>query len=88
MIKSKLDGTSDYAKLKEELEMFKSKKIKLDDIIYNLKNTYKKAERLDLAEQTLSKVLDLINSNEDLAYFYTTKKEIRKPIEDYFKKVK
>ena len=88
MIKSKLDGTSDYAKLKEELEMFKYRKIKLDDIIYNLKQTYKKAERLDLAEQTLSKVLDLINSNEDLAYFYTTKKEIRKPIEDYFKKVK
>ena len=88
MSKSRLDGTSDYAKLKQELEMYKSRQIKLEDIIYNLKNTYKKAERLDLAEQTLKKVLDLINSNEDLAYFYTTKKEIRKPIEDYFKKVK
>ena len=88
MSKSRLDGTSDYAKLKAELEMYKSRQIKLEDIIYNLKNTYKKAERLDLAEQTLKKVLDLINSNEDFAYFYNAKKEVRKPIEDYFKKVK
>lgn len=88
MIKSKLDGTSDYARLKEELELYKSKKIKMEDIIFNIRNTYKKAERLEFAEETLKKVLDLINSNEEIAYFYTSKKQIRKPIEDYFKKVK
>ena len=88
MSKSRLDGTSDYAKLKAELEMYKSRQFNLDDILYNLRQTYKKAERLERAEKTLNDVLDLINSNEDLTYFYNTKKEIRKPIEQYFKGVK
>ena len=88
MSKSRLDGTSDYARLKAELEMYKSRYIGLEDIVFNLKKAYKKAERLEQAENTLNRVLDLINSNEDLAYFHSTKKEIRKPIEDYFKGVR
>lgn len=52
------------------------------------KEMVKNAGKLEEAEKTLSKVLDLINSNEDLVHFDSTRKEIRKPIEDYFKKVK
>ncbi len=51
-------------------------------------NVDKLTEKLNKAEETLKDVLDLINSNEDLAHFYSAKKEIRKPIEDYFKKAK
>lgn len=52
------------------------------------KEMVKNAGKLEEAEKTLNKVLDLINSNEDLVHFHTTKNELRKPIEDYFKKVK
>lgn len=85
---NKLLGKSDYAKLKEELELYKSRKIALEDIIYNLKKMNEKAKKVEEAERVLNKVLDLINSNEDLVHFESTKKELRKPIEDYFKKVK
>ena len=88
MSKLKLAGKSDYAKLKEELELYKSRRIALEDIIYNLKKMNEKAKRVEEAERVLNKVLDLINSNEDLVHFYITKKELRKPIEDYFRKVK
>ena len=85
---NKLVGKSDYAKLKEELELYKSRHITMEDVIFNLKRINTKARRLDQAEKVLNKVLDLINSNEDLVHFYSTKEELRKPIIDYFKKVK
>ena len=85
---NKLVGKSDYAKLKEELELYKSRHITMEDVIFNLKRINTKARRLDQAEKVLNKVLDLINSNEELAHFYSVKQEIRKPIEEYFKKVK
>ena len=85
---NKIIGKSDYAKLKEELELYKARHISIEDIIYNLKKINDKAKKLEEAEKTLNKVFDLINSNEDLAHFYSTKEELRKPIEDYFKKVK
>lgn len=44
--------------------------------------------KLEISETTLRKVQDLINSNEDFAYFYSSKKEATKPIDDYFKKAK
>jgi uncharacterized protein YciW len=44
-----------------------------------------KAKKVEEAERVLNKVLDLINSNEDLVHFESTKKELRKPIEEYFK---
>lgn len=63
-----------------------------DETYYYIKYLDKQIDNLQhknkMAEETLKKVLDLINSNEDLAYFYSAKNEIRKPIEDYFKKVK
>ena len=73
-------ATSDYAKKVAELKIYKR--------LFNMPELERLMDRLNNAEQTLSVVLDLINSNEDLAHFHTTKKEIRKPIEDYFKKVK
>ena len=85
---NKLVGKSDYAKLKEELELYKSRHITMENIIFNLKRINTKARRLDQAEKVLHKVLDLINSNEELTHFYSVKQEIRKPIEEYFKKVK
>lgn len=88
MIKSKLDGTSDYAKLKQELEFYKAGHIPMIKLIDYLKRLDKKVEKINLAEATLKKVQDLINSNEDLAHFVTTKKELNKPIEDYFRRVK
>lgn len=63
----------------------KINKLSNDEIMFNFREMLKNASKLDEAEKTLKKVLDLINSNEDLAYFVSTKKEIRKPIEDYFK---
>ena len=62
------------------------KKLTKDEqIIFDFKQILKKANKLDKAEDTLKKVLDLINSNENLVHFISTKKEIRKPIEEYFK---
>ena len=88
MSKLKLTGKSDYVKLKEELELYKSRRIALEDIIYNLKKMNEKAKRVEEAERVLNKVLDLINSSEELVHFESVKKELRKPIEDYFRKVK
>ena len=88
MSKSRIDGTSDYAKLKAELELYKSRFITMEDIIYNLKRIHAKAKRTEQAEKILNRVLDLINSNETLVNFASVKKELRQPIEDYFKKVK
>ena len=85
MNKSKLIGKSDYVKLKEELELYKSRHVTMDDIMFNLKRINQKAKKLEQAERVLNKVLDLINSNEDLVHFESTKKEIRQPIEDYLK---
>lgn len=86
--KIKLSGKSDYTKLKEELELYKSRHLTMDDIIFNLKRINSKARRVEQAEKVLNKVLDLINSNEELAHFVSAKKELRQPIEDYFRKVK
>jgi len=85
MSKLKLTGKSDYVKLKEELELYKSRRIALEDIIYNLKKMNEKAKRVEEVERVLNKILDLINSSEELVHFESAKKEIRKPIEDYFK---
>lgn len=78
MSKSKLDGTSDYAKTLEELKIYKK--------LFNMSEIEKLIDRLQYAEHTLRKVHDLINSNEDLVHFYSTKKELRQPIEEYFKR--
>lgn len=63
-----------------------------DETYYYVQYLHKQIDKykykIDKAEETLKKVLDLINSNEDLAYFYSSKAQVRKPIEDYFKKVK
>ena len=85
---SKIIGKSDYVKLKEELELYKSRHISFEDIVYNLKKINEKAKKTEQAEKILNKVLDLINSNETLVSFESVKKELRKPIEDYFKVVK
>lgn len=85
MNKIRLDRSSDYAKVVEELNYYK----KLANSILNINEVLGKAVKdKQFAEETLNKVYDLINSNEDLVHFYSTKEELRKPIEDYFKKVK
>lgn len=63
-------------------------KITNQELLFMFKEMIKNAGKLEEAEKTLNKVYDLINSNEDLVHFDSTRKEIRKPIEDYFKKVK
>lgn len=85
MNKIKLDRSSDYAKVVEELNYYK----KLANSILNINEVLSKAVKdKQRAEDTLNKVYDLINSNEEIVYFQSAKKEIRKPIEDYFKGVK
>lgn len=85
MNKIRLDRSSDYAKVVEELNYYK----KLANSILNINEVLDKAVKdKQFAEETLNKVYDLINSNEDLAHFYSTKEELRKPIEDYFRKAK
>lgn len=73
-------ATSDYAKKVAELKIYKR--------LFNMPELERLMDRLNNAEQTLSVVLDLINSNEEICYFHKAKQEIRKPIEDYFKGVK
>jgi endonuclease IV len=85
MNKIRLDRSSDYSKVLEELNYYKKLANNLVNINEVLGGAVKDKQR---AEETLNKVLDLINSSEDLAHFYSAKQEIRKPIEDYFKKVK
>lgn len=85
MNKIRLDRSSDYAKVVEELNYYK----KLANSILNINDVLGKAVKdKQRAEDTLNKVYDLINSNEEIVYFQSAKKEIRKPIEDYFKGVK
>ena len=85
MNKIRLDRSSDYAKVVEELNYYK----KLANSILNINEVLSKAIKdKQRAEDTLNKVYDLINSNEEIVYFQSARKEIRKPIEDYFKKVK
>lgn len=85
MNKIRLDRSSDYAKVVEELNYYK----KLANSILNINDVLGKAVKdKQRAEDTLNKVYDLINSNEEIVYFQSAKKEIRKPIEDYFKEVK
>lgn len=60
----------------------------IEEVIKKLKKLNKLENKLKVAENTLNRVLDLINSNEELAHFYSVKEELRKPIEDFFKKVK
>ena len=85
MNKIRLDRSSDYAKVVEELNYYK----KLANSILNINEVLNKAVKdKQRAEDTLNKVYDLINSNEEIVYFQSAKKEIRKPIEDYFKGVK
>lgn len=86
-MKIRLDGSSDYAILLKKYEELKQD-VPMDVIITKLKKVADIEVKLKYAEETLNKTLDLINNNEDLAHFFTTKKEIRKPIEEYFKKVK
>lgn len=63
-----------------------------DETYYFIKYLDKQIDKLqyekELAEVTLKKVQDLINSNEEICFFYSAKKEFNKPINDYFKKVK
>ena len=85
MNKIRLDRSSDYSKVVEELNYYK----KLANSILNINDVLGKAVKdKQRAEDTLNKVYDLINSNEEIVYFQSARKEIRKPIEDYFKGVK
>ncbi len=58
------------------------------EAIYYFKEMLNSATRLEEAEKVLNLVLDLINSSEILVTFPSEKEAIRKPIEEYFKKVK
>ena len=71
---------SDYLKTIEKLEYYQK--------LVNKSAIEKLVDRVQLAEKTLKKVQDLINSNEEIVCFETAKKEFNKPINDYFKKVK
>lgn len=85
MSKTKVDGTSDYAKVLDELKYYK----KLASAIVNINDTIDKAiSDKQLAENTLKKVQDYINSNEEIVHFHSLKKGFNDLIEDYFKKVK
>ncbi|MBO7526479.1 MAG: hypothetical protein J6T74_01125 [Clostridia bacterium] len=85
MSKTKIDGTSDYAKVLDELKYYK----KLASGVANINETIDKAiSDKQLAENTLKKVQDYINSNEEIAHFHSLKNGFNKLIEDYFKKVK
>ena len=70
--------------------MIKKKMNKLTnaEAIYYFKEMLNSATKLNEAEEVLNNVLDLINSSEVLVTFPSEKKTIKKPIEDYFKKVK
>lgn len=85
MSKTKIDGTSDYAKVLDELKYYK----KLASAIININDTIDKAIiDKQLAENTLKKVQDYINSNEEIVHFHSLKKGFNDLVEDYFKKVK
>lgn len=85
MSKTKVDGTSDYAKVLDELKYYK----KLASAIVDINDIIDKAiSDKQLAENTLKKVQDYINSNEEIVHFHSLKKGFNNLIEDYFKKVK
>ena len=85
MSKTKVDGTSDYAKVLDELKYYK----KLASGVININETIDKAiSDKQLAENTIRKMQDYINSNEEIAHFYSLKKGFNDLVEDYFKKVK
>lgn len=65
----------------------KTNKLTSAEAIYYFKEMLNSATKLNEAEEVLNKVLDLINSSEILVTFPSEKRIIRKPIEDYFKKV-
>ena len=84
MSKTKVDGTSDYAKVLDELKYYK----KLASAVVDINDTIDKAIRdKQLAENTLKKVQDYINSNEEIVHFHSLKKGFNDLVEDYFKKV-
>lgn len=66
----------------------KTNKLTNAEAIFYFKEMFNSATKLIEAEETLNKVLDLINSSEILVTFPSEKKAIRKPIENYFRKVK
>lgn len=85
MSKTKIDGTSDYAKVLDELKYYK----KLASGIENINETIDKAiSDKQLAEDTIRKMQDYINSNEEIVHFHSLKKGFNNLVEDYFKKVK
>ena len=66
-VKTKIDGTSDYAKVLEELKYYK----KLASSIVNINDTIDKAiSGKQLAEKTIRKMQDYINSNEEIVHFH------------------
>lgn len=66
----------------------KTNKLTNTEAIFYFKEMLNSATKLEEAEEVLNKVLDLINSSEILVTFPSEKEAIRKPIEDYFRKVK
>ena len=87
MNKPKPDESSDYGKLLQKYSEVKED-VPMDWIITKLKKLDNVHIQIKEAQDALNKVLDLINSSEELAYFNNEKKTIRKPIEDYFKRWK
>lgn len=84
-VKTKIDGTSDYARVLDELKYYR----KLASGIVNINETINKATSdKQLAEDTIRKMQDYINSNEEIAHFHSLKKGFNNLVEDYFKKVK
>ena len=75
-----MNNKSDYAIVLEELNFYKK--------FINKKELDKIMVQKNLAEKTLNIVLDLINSNEELAHFPRTKFKITQPITEYFRKAK
>ena len=85
MSKTKVDGTSDYAKVLDELKYYK----KLASAIVNINDTIDKSiSDKQLAENTIRKMQDYINSNEEIAHFHSLKKGFNDLVEDYFRKMK
>jgi len=82
MNKPKIENVSDYAKLKEMLSTYSKYLLELEKEIKKLK---RKELQLEIAENTLQQVQDLINSNEEIAFFHTAKKEFNRPIDLYFR---
>ena len=45
-------------------------------------------KQIDESKETIRKLQDYVNSNEEIVHFYSLKKGFNKLVEDYFKKVK